>query len=142
MIGRMTARFTTGELHGQAIRYVVAGVTNTGIYVGLTLLLSGPLGVPIQVAIPIAFVTALCTHFTLQRFFVFRSRTAFKLSAGHQAGRYVAVGSVQYAITAAATALLPGWLGVSERAVYVVTVAVISATTFLLLRSRVFHAHD
>ena len=127
-------------MHDQAARYVIAGLLNTGIYVGLTLLLSGPLGVPIQIAIVTAFLTALCTHFLLQRFFVFRSRGAFHLTAGAQAGRYVVIGAIQYAITAAATAVLPGWLDVPEQAVYVVVVGLISAISFLLLRSRVFHA--
>ena len=70
---------------------------------------------------------------------MFRDRSAFALSAREQAGRYVAIGFAQYAATAALTALLPSVLGVSEQVAYVATVVVISALTFLLLRTRVFH---
>lgn len=122
-----------------AFRYVAAGGANTLLYVGLTLLLAGPVGLPIQVAIPAAFVTALATHFLLQRLFVFGHVEEFALRGQDQAALYLAIGGTQYAITAAVVALVPAWTGAGERPVYVVTVGLISVVTFLLLRSRVFH---
>jgi putative flippase GtrA len=127
------------RLSRDAGRYVLAGAAVALTYIGLTLLLSGPGQLPIQVAIPIGYVLAVALHFTLQRTFVFRDREAFALTAREQAGRYVAIGIAQYALTAAATALLPSALGASEQVVYVATVVVISAITFLFLRTRVFH---
>jgi putative flippase GtrA len=120
-------------------RYALAGAAVAITYIGLTLLLSGPGQLPIQAAILVGYVLAVALHFTLQRLFVFRDRSAFALSAREQAGRYVAIGFAQYAATAALTALLPSALGVSEQVAYVATVVVISALTFLLLRTRVFH---
>ena len=145
--GSRTGRVTGGLLRrvlapgaqGQAVRYVIAGATVAAVYVGATLLLSGPAGAPIQAAIPVAYVTAVSLHFVLQRFFVFADAKAFALAVHHQIGRYVAIGAVQYAITAASTALLPPALGLSERVVYVGAVAAISAMTFIFLRTRVFH---
>jgi putative flippase GtrA len=120
-------------------RYGAAGASVACIYIGLTLGLSGPLGVPIQIAIPVSYITAIVTHFLLQRHFVFR-RGGFALSVRSQAGRYVVLGLSQYVVTAGATALLPGPLGVSEKVVYVGVTIVNSLVGFLLLRTRVFHA--
>lgn len=128
------------RMAGQAVRFGVAGATVALTYVGFTLLLSGPGGLPIQAAIPVAYVLAVCLHFVLQRVFVFRHADEFTLSTGEQVRRYVVIGLIQYALTASATALLPGVLDVSEQLVYVGTVAVLSACTFLVLRRRVFHA--
>ena len=145
--GRRAGRVLGGPLRrvlgpgatGQAARYAIAGATVATMYVGATLLLSGPAGAPIQVAIPVAYFTAVSLHFVLQRFFVFASANAFALAVHHQIGRYVVIGASQYVLTAASTALLPPALGLSEQVVYVGTVVVISATTFLFLRTRVFH---
>jgi putative flippase GtrA len=127
------------RLSRDAVRYALAGAAVALSYIGLTLLLSGPGALPIQLAIAVAYLLAVALHFTLQRAFVFRDRQAFALSGREQAGRYVAIGVAQYSATAAATAVLPAALGASEEVVYVGTVVVISAATFLVLRTRVFH---
>jgi putative flippase GtrA len=126
-------------LAGPTLRYVVAGSTVAAVYLAIPLVLNGVAGLPIQVAIPIAYVLAVSLHFTLQRTFVFRHVDAFALTPRQQIARYVAIGSVQYPTTALATALLPGALGVSERVVFVCTTVVISLTFFLILRGHVFH---
>lgn len=109
------------------------------MYTGLTLLLSAPLGVPIQLAIPVSFALAIVAHFLLQRYFVFHDAEEFAISWHGQAARYVVICSVQYLITATATGVLPQVLGTSEQLVYLVTVLIISVATFLVLRTRVFH---
>lgn len=139
VIGGPLRRVLAPGASGQAVRYVIAGATVAAVYIGATLLLSGPAGAPIQAAIPVAYVTAVSLHFVLQRFFVFGDAKAFALAVHHQVGRYVAIGAVQYALTAASTALLPPALGLSEQVVYAGTVAAISAMTFIFLRTRVFH---
>jgi putative flippase GtrA len=123
-----------------ALRYLAVAGVNTLIYIGLTLLLVDVLGLPIQVAIPLAYGTAMCTHFLFQRLVVFAHVESYALKGHQQAGRYLAIAAVQYPVTAVSTALIPALTGWSERAVYVVTVIVIAAVTFLLLRQRVFHA--
>ncbi len=128
------------HLSRDAIRYAVAGGLVALWYIGATLALRDLAGLPIQAAIPIAYVTAMVLHFVLQRTFVFAHQEEFHLSADQQAGRYVLIALVQYSITATATALLPDLLGLDERIVYVGCVLTISASTFLFLRSRVFHA--
>ena len=123
----------------QALRFALAGAVVMLTYVGLTLLFSGVAGIPIQVAIAVAYVLAVMLHFALQRTFVFRYELGFALTTGSQVRRYVVIGVVQYTVTAATTTALPSVLGASEQVVYVATVLVISACTFLFLRHRVFH---
>ena len=127
------------RLTGPTLRYGIAGATVATVYIGIPLLFNGAFGMAIQVAIPIAYVLAVSLHFTLQRHFVFRHVPQFALTRRQQAGRYVAVGAVQYPATAASTALLPGALGISERQAYVCTVIAISVIFFLILRAHVFH---
>jgi putative flippase GtrA len=127
------------DLAVHATRYGMAGILVGATYVGCTLLLSGPAGLPIQLVIPFALAAAACLHFLLQRHFVFMDRRSFALSGGAQARRYVPIVAVQYAFTATATAVLPGILGTTEQVVYVAAVLVTSAATFLFMRARVFH---
>lgn len=123
-----------------ASRYAIAGAIVAATYIGLTLLLDGPVGLALQAAIPVGYVLAVSLHFILQRFFVFADADAFALTGAQQVRRYLVIGAVQYAITALATATLPELLGVDERVIYVAVVVFISACTFLMLRTRVFHA--
>jgi putative flippase GtrA len=125
--------------HHQAARFVISGGTVAVVYLGLGLLLSGPVGMPIQIAIPISYVLSVLLNYTLQRHFVFAHSTSFALSPGAQFVRYVQVGVVQYAFTALTTAVLPGPLGVSEQLVYVVSALIAAVLTFILLRFVVFH---
>jgi putative flippase GtrA len=130
----------SSRTHVMALRYVVTGGTVALVYLGLGLLLSGPLGVPIQIAIPVAFALSLMLNYMLQRHFVFGHSESFALSGRAQFVRYAQIGVAQYAFTAGATALLPGPLGVSEQVVYVVAALTAPVITFLLLRLVVFHA--
>lgn len=124
------------------VRYAINGSATTLLYIVLTLMLDGPGDLPIQVAIPLAYITSLVVNFTLQRAFVFTSQNGFALSRRAQLTRYGAAVLVQYTITATSTAKLPGLLGVPERDVYVVTVLCLALCAFLTLRSVVFHAAD
>jgi putative flippase GtrA len=125
---------------GAMVRYVVAGATVAAVYLGTPLALTGLFGLPIQAAIPIAYVAAVSLHFNLQRHFVFRHVPAFALSTRAQIGRYVMIGAIQYPAAAISTAVLPSVLGVNERVVYVCTAITISLIFFLVLRTHVFHA--
>ncbi len=123
----------------ETVRYAISGSSSTLTYIALTLLISGPLDVPIQIAIPLSYATALVLNFTLQRRFVFPTEEGFALGRGSQLRRYVPAVLAQYAITATSTAVLPHLLGVPEHEVYVVTVLVLAVIAFLTLRSLVFH---
>ena len=127
-------------LAGPLVRYGAAGAIVALVYLAVPLLLDGVLAVPIEVAIPIAYVLAVTLHFNLQRHFVFRQIDEFALSVHQQIGRYIVIGAIQYPITALATAFLPAPLGISERVVFVLVTLVMSLTFFLLLRGHVFHA--
>src|SRR4051794_1784674 len=122
----------------QPIRYITAGGLTTAAYFGVTLVLNGAFGVPIQVAIPIGYLVGLCVHFTLQRYFVFRTHAGFEHALHHQLARYLLLAFAQYAFTAAATAVLPDVLGVDERIVYVAAALFATVAVFLTLRAKVF----
>jgi putative flippase GtrA len=100
---------------------------------------SGPVGLEIQAAIPIAYLLAVSLHFTLQRYFVFHDAGAFALAVHHQVGRYVVIGLAQYGGTAAMTALLPALFGIPSLSAYFIAAIGFALTTFFLLRSHVFH---
>jgi putative flippase GtrA len=129
-------------LAGPTLRYGLVGATVAAVYLAIPFALNGVLGAPIQVAIPVAYVAAVTLHFNLQRHFVFRHVLAFALSRREQIARYVAVGAVQYPVTALSTAFVPGLLGISERAAFVATTLLISVTFFLVLRGHVFHPSE
>jgi putative flippase GtrA len=125
-------------LDWSTVRYGIAGAITALVYLGLPVVLNGEADVPIQIAIPLAYVTAVALQFNLQRHFVFRHVSAFALTRRAQIGRYVMIGAVQYPATAIATALLPKLLGLSSRATFVV----VALTIFLVLRTHIFHATD
>jgi putative flippase GtrA len=129
----------SGLINAEMLRYVVGGSFTTVWYVGLTLTLSGPLDVPIQLAIPVCYATALMLHFLLQRRFVFRREAGFALARGRQLRRYLSTALIQYSLAALCTATLPTLLHARERLVYAVTALTLAAFTFLILRAHVFH---
>lgn len=124
---------------GQGVRFAITGATVALVYLTTTTVLAEALGVPFQAALAAGFAVGLCVHFTLQRAFVWRDHEAFVLALHHQLARYLALAGTQYGVTAASTALLPGALGVSTEAVYLVTVLGVTVANFLIFRSRVFH---
>jgi putative flippase GtrA len=141
-VARLRALRTSSAGHHQAIRFVLSGGTVAVVYLGLGLLLSGPFGVPIQIAIPVSYVISVLFNYSMQRWFVFAHSDEFALSRGAQFVRYVQIGAAQYVLTATATAVLPGWLGVDEQVVYVATALIAAAVTFVVLRLVVFHGED
>lgn len=129
-----------GGLFAQGTRFAIAGASVAAVYVGVTSLLAGILGMPFQAALAIGFAVALVAHFSLQRLFVWTHREAFALPLHGQLGRYLSLSAAQYGLTAASTALLPAVLGLSAEVVYLGTVAVVYSVNFLMFRSRIFHA--
>jgi putative flippase GtrA len=126
----------------EGLRFILAGSAVTCIYITVTTVLASVVGTPFQVALAIGFCTGLAVHFTLQRLFVWRHETEFALPLRHQAGRYLVVSALQYAITAATTSLLAPALAVPTEIVYLLTVVVIVCANFLLFRHVIFHADE
>ena len=128
-----------GGTPAQFMRWVVSGAVVAAVYIGGTVLLSGPLGLDIQLAIPISYTVAVALHFALQRYMVFHDVETFALAMHYQLGRYVVIVLTQYAGTAAATALLPTLLGMPPLLAYFIAVITFSVTSFFVLRGGVFH---
>jgi putative flippase GtrA len=133
-------RSPSSGLVGQGVRYGLAGGTVAVVYLSTTTVLAEVVGAPFQIALAIGFCVGLMVHFTLQRFFVWRHEDEFALPLHHQAGRYLTVAGTQYGLTIASTSLLPAALGVSAEIVYLVTVAVLASTNFLVFRHGIFQA--
>jgi putative flippase GtrA len=126
-------------ISGPTIRYAIVGVIVGIVYMGIPVGMNYAFGVPVEVAIPVAYVTAVSLHFTLQRFFVWRHIARFALSWRAQVARYAMMGVVQYPLTALLTAVLPAVLHLSQPATFVCITMGISLVTFIALRSFVFH---
>jgi len=123
----------------QLVRFGLTGAIVFGIYTGGTLLLSGPLGLPIVLAIGIAFTVALMVNFTMQRHFVFFDHDTFALGARTQFIRYLIAAACNYALTSLIVTTVPGALGVSQQLVFVVTALVMSLVGFTVVRWWIFH---
>lgn len=127
-------------LAGQGFRFALSGSVVAVVYVTITALLHDGFAVPFQLALAVGFVLSVALHFTLQRLFVWRHYERFALEVHRQAGRYLMMCAGQYAVTALATAKLPGLLGLPVDAVYVLTMLTVAGMNFIVLRGRVFHA--
>jgi len=121
------------------MRFGLTGAFVFGIYTGGTLLLSGPLGLPIVLAIGIALCLALAVNFTMQRHFVFLDHETFALTAGTQLRRYIFATACNYALTSLIVTTVPQALGVSQQLVFVVTALVLSLVGFSVVRWWIFH---
>jgi putative flippase GtrA len=139
-----TAAPTRRRVLLQLARFGVTGALVFAVYTGGTLLLSGPLGVPIALAIAIALALALVLNFTMQRFFVFHDHDSFALDMKAQFSRYALATAVNYAITTAIVATVPAATGLSQELVFVLTAMVMSLVTFTVIRGWIFHlpTHD
>jgi putative flippase GtrA len=135
-----TLRSPSSGLLGQGVRYGLAGGAVALVYLSTTTVLAEVVRIPFQIALAIGFFVAFVVHFTLQRLFVWSHQEEFALPLHHQAGRYLTVAGTQYGLTIASTSLLPAALGVSTEIVYLVTVAVLASTNFLVFRHGIFHA--
>jgi putative flippase GtrA len=97
-------------------------------------------GTPIQAAVAIGFVLAVCTHFTLNRQWVFSSDEGYALHISHQGARYLVVAACSYAATAIGVAVLPDALGIPDLAAFFLVSAVMACVGFVVLRLWVFRA--
>jgi putative flippase GtrA len=129
-------------LLGQGMRYVIAGSTVTCVYLATTLILTHVAGLPFQAALAIGFTSALVTHFTLQRFFVWVHHEEFALPIRHQLGRYLTIAAIQYGTTAAATDLLPKAIGLPTTVIYLAVVGGWTVSNFVVFRLAIFHPSD
>lgn len=127
-------------LVGQGLRFALAGVVVSLVYVSVTTVLAVVVGVPFQVALLSGYGVGLAVHFALQRFFVWAhaEKGEYALSLHRQLGWYLLVSATQYGATAASTSLLPSELGLSPEAVFLMTGPVVTSINFLLYRNGIF----
>jgi putative flippase GtrA len=135
-----TLKAPESGLVGQGVRFALSGGIAAFVYLGSTTVLAEVVGLPFEAALAIGFSLGVVVSFTLQRAFVWLHHEEFALPLAHQLGRYLLAAAAQYGITATATGLLPAPLGVSAESVYLVTVAVVVSSNFLVLRYGIFHA--
>jgi putative flippase GtrA len=128
---RADRRAALAVVGGQGFRFVLTGGFVALVYVAVTTLLAEVVGLPFEAALAIGFALAIVTHFSLQRFFVWRHPSSFALPLHHQLARYLTLAGLQYGLTAGITAVLPRALGVSPEVVYLPTVVALSTMNFL-----------
>jgi putative flippase GtrA len=132
-------RAARARLVRQGLRFAASGGAVALVYIATTTVLAELIRIPFEVALAIGFSLAIATHFTLQRVFVWTHAEGFALPARQQALRYLPISGIQYGLTAAATAVLPGALGVRTEVVYLCAAGLLSAVNFFIFRTRVFH---
>jgi putative flippase GtrA len=132
-------RLGVADLRRNGFRFILTGGIVALAYIGTTTLLAAVVGLSFEVSLAIGFVLAIATHFSLQRYFVWRHPSSYALPLHDQLVRYLGVAAVQYGVTAAIIGSLPQALGVSHEVVYLPTVVVMSLINFLVFRSRIFH---
>lgn len=120
---------------GQAVRYLLVGVSNTAItLVAYALLVAA--GVPPVAASAGAFVAGAANGYRLNRTWTFRSD---RRGAG-QGARYLAVLTLGLGLNAIGVALAVHGAGLPKLAGEIVALPPVTATTFVLARSWVFGA--
>ena len=122
---------------GQAVRYLLVGVSNTAITLAAYVLLLGA-GVPAIGASVLAFAAGAVTGFLLNRSWTFRSDRG---GAGAVA-RYAAVLTLGLGLNALGVALAVQVVDLPKIAGEIVALPLVTATTFLLVRSWVFAARN
>lgn len=135
---RVPSAFST-ELAAQGLRFVLVGGTVLLVNLSVTTVLAVVVGLPFQAAILIGYGVSITVHFALQRLFVWAHREGFALSLRSQLGRYLLVVGTQYGVTAISTLLLPGLLGLSAEAVFLIVSSLQASINFLLYRNSIFH---
>ena len=125
-------------LLAQGGRFAAVGGFITVLYIVVTAAVRFT-GAPWWLAIAVGYVVATSTHFVLHRTVVFRREEGFALPLSQQLPRFVAVVCCQYAVTTLAMTFLPGVLGLPEILVFFAVAACVTAASFLLLRTKLFH---
>lgn len=127
----------SGSTAGRFLRFLAAGGVTAVVNFGTAALLLA-IGLPVQLAVALAYLATITTHFTLQRFFVFAGQGAFALSTASQLRRYLAVAVVQYPLTAGLVALFVA-AGLPDLAAVACTQVIVTPVTFVVMRTHLFH---
>lgn len=115
-------------------RYLATGGFVFVVTTALMALFSGPLGVPDQPAIVLAYAGGMTLHFTINRQVVFVGPDGYAQRLNRQLVRYLALSSLTYAGTAVGVAVLP----LPTMAAFVLSSFAMTAFVFLGLRAFVF----
>jgi putative flippase GtrA len=124
----------------ELLRYVLVGGLVAGLYTLTTTLLILLTDLPLSVAVAGGYLVAVCVHFALHRGYVWSARGSYALTYRQQVARYLGLVVVQYVIATTSVLVLVRTAGFSDLAAFVLTTAVMTPCTFLLMRARLFHA--
>jgi putative flippase GtrA len=133
-----TSARTSERTIARVPRFVVSGLLVMAIHLGSMTVLLTVVEMPVQPALALSYVFALCAHFTLNRRFVFASRAGYAHRLPAQTVLYISAALTSYAISAVILAFVPDWLDVSPLAVFLVTSPILAAITFVVLNVYVF----
>jgi putative flippase GtrA len=125
---------------GQGIRFAIAGATVAVVALTGTIVLAEGFGLTYEAAFGIAYTAAVATHFSLQRYFVWSHHTEFALPLQLQLVRYLPIALANYGVVATALEVLPRALHASSLDVYLIATFAMTALSFILFRTSVFHA--
>jgi putative flippase GtrA len=133
---------TRPGLVGQGTRFALAGGAVALVYLLTTTVLAVLVHLPFQLALAIGFCCGLVLHFTLQRTFVWTGRGDFALPLRRQTVRYLLVSGTQYGLTAVGTPLISSAVEIPTEASYLLLVAILVSTSFVMFRHVIFHREE
>lgn len=135
-LGGLVRRLPRSRLISKfALIGVVVGLTHLGLVTTMVVV-----GVPIQGALALAYIVALCLHFTLNRQWVFVAENGYAFRLSMQGLRYLFTAASCYAVTAVAVALFPSVVGLPELVVFFLASGGIACVSFVVLHLWVFRA--
>ena len=124
--------------HGKSfVTFAAVGGLTAAVYFGAFWVLNDVLLLDYRIGVSIAYLFAVCFHFTANRNFTFRSRGARLHS---QLARYAVVTCVNYLVTIGVVQICVGALGMSPYFGVLVAAATTLVSGYLLFRFWVFSA--
>jgi putative flippase GtrA len=124
------------------VRFGLTGAFIAVVHIAIVTTTVGLLDAPVQPALVLAYVIAICLHFTMNRNLVFATGHGYALHLSAQGIRYLGLALFSYIVTATSVAVLPDVLGIPVLVVYLATIACLSVVSFTVLQGLIFHAGE
>jgi putative flippase GtrA len=119
----------------QLTKFVIVGFVTFGINFSFFHLFYGLLGLDYRIAVSLAYVITVISHFLLHRFFTFSAKEQYLI---HNAGKYLLMLALNYAITMTVVWLVVEVVGVSPYIGVIASAATTASASFFIMKYFVF----
>jgi putative flippase GtrA len=121
----------------QLTKFAIVGFVTFGINFSFFHLFYGLLGLDYRIAVSLAYVITVISHFLLHRFFTFSAKEQYLM---HNAGKYLLMLALNYAITMTVVWLVVEVVGISPYFGVVASSATTATVSFFVMKYFVFKA--